>query len=80
MLQVMEAGDLCLNENLSNTNHTEPLHIRLLRKKYKCVLIWLFSIMSTSQLFYIVIDKFDNKFLEDVMQKMLYMTKKFDKL
>ena len=62
MQEIMEGGNLCLKQCETTTNEKEPLYVRVMRKKYKCILLWLFSIDSVSQLFYIIIDKFDNKF------------------
>ena len=74
MQDVMEGGKLCLQVE-TTANKNEPLYVRVLRKKYKCILLWLFSIASVSQLLYIVIDKFDNKFLEDLIEKTLNSSK-----
>ena len=69
MQEIMEGGNLCLKQCETTTNEKEPLYVRVMRKKYKCILLWLFSIASVSQLLYIIIDKFDNKFLEDLIEK-----------
>ena len=61
MQDVMEGGKLCL-EFETTANENEHLYIRVMRKKFKCILLWIFSIASVSQLLYIIIDKFDNTF------------------
>ena len=68
MNDLIEGGNFCLTEN---SNSLDPLYIRLLRKKYKCVLLWFFSIICVSQLFYIIIDKIDNKILENFINRSL---------
>ena len=66
MNDLIEGGHIYTNET-----KTDPLYIRLLRKKYKCVLLWLFSIICVSELLYIIVDKIDNKILENFINRFL---------
>ena len=65
--------NLCLNENIERKleTHTDTLCIRCVRKKYKCLLIWLLSIASISQLLYLILDKIDSNIIEDMFKKFL---------
>ena len=74
MNELIEGADLCLNESQKNTDKNEPLYIRVIRKKYKCILILLLAIISLSQVMYISLDKFDTKFFEHFLEKFLEMS------
>ncbi len=65
--------NLCLNENIERKleTHTDTLCIRCVRKKYKCLLIWLLSIASISQLLYLILDKIDSNIIDDMFKKFL---------
>ena len=65
--------NLCLNENIERKleTHTDTLCIRCVRNKYKCLLIWLLSIASISQLLYLILDKIDSNIIEDMFKKFL---------
>ena len=39
---------------------------RFLRKKYKCILLWLLSIISFSQVLVIILEKIDEKMLNKI--------------
>lgn len=71
----MEAGNLVLNERQNETKKIDPLYVRVIRKKYKCILVWLFSIISLSQLLFIILDKFNNRFLESLFLDALRMSR-----
>ena len=39
MQDVIEGGKLCLQFE-TTANENEPLYLRVIRKKYKCILLW----------------------------------------
>ena len=67
--------NICLNESQGESKTNEPLYIRVLRKKYKCFILWLFLFICLVQLLYIIIDKIDNKMLENLLSKYLDISK-----
>ena len=73
MNEMHKEYNLCLNENGEKENTSEDdLCIRCLRKKYKCLIIWLLSITSLSQLLYLILEKVDNNLLEKMLKNILY--------
>ena len=58
------------NDELNNAN----LCTIFLRKKYKCCLLWLLTIISTTQLSYIIFDKIDTSLIENLAKRFLDMT------
>lgn len=47
-----------MTENIKITEENEQICTRFLRKKYKCVMLWMLSIIAFSQLLIIIFDKF----------------------
>ena len=67
----------CLNESQVKCNCEEKspnFCVRFLRKKYKCCLLWLLSIISGTQLLYIILDKIDTRLLENMFVKFVNMS------
>ena len=68
-----EEVTLCLNEKTSNNKQeNESLCVRFLRKKFKCVIIWMLSITSVSQFLYLLLEKIDNSVLEKMLQQLMH--------
>ena len=74
MEQLNVEGNLCLNETKNKCNCENSTYCtRFCRKKYKCCLLWLLSIISVSQLLYITLDKIDTSLLENMLSRYLKM-------
>ena len=63
--------ELCLNEDTSKNKENETLCLRCMRKKYKCLIIWMLSIAAVSQFLYLLLEKIDNSILETMLQKLM---------
>jgi hypothetical protein len=57
-----------MTENIKITEENEQICTRFLRKKYKCVMLWMLSIIAFSQLLIIIFDKFID---EEIFKKIL---------
>jgi hypothetical protein len=57
-----------MTENIKITEENEQVCTRFLRKKYKCVMLWMLSIIAFSQLLIIIFDKFID---EEIFKKIL---------
>ena len=57
-----------MTENIKITQENEQICTRFLRKKYKCVMLWMLSIIAFSQLLIIIFDKFID---EEIFKKIL---------
>jgi hypothetical protein len=57
-----------MTENIKTTEQNEQICTRFLRKKYKCVMLWMLSIIAFSQLLIIIFDKFID---EEIFKKIL---------
>ena len=57
-----------MTENIKITQENEHICTRFLRKKYKCVMLWMLSIIAFSQLLIIIFDKFID---EEIFKKIL---------
>ena len=60
-----------MNENKSKnvTENEQSLNTRCLRKKYKCVMLWLLSIIVLTQFMVILLDKLDEKYINNFVEK-----------
>ena len=68
----LQEYNVCLNDNEKKSQSgNDGLFLRCMRKKYKCLLIWLLSIASLSQLLYLVLDKIDKNTLESIFKQIL---------
>ena len=68
----LQEYNVCLNDNEKKSQSSnDGLFLRCMRKKYKCLLIWLLSIASLSQLLYLVLDKIDKNILESIFKQIL---------
>ena len=78
MNEIIGEANSCLNESQIKCNCEEKSSnycVRFLRKKYKCCLLWLLSIISFTQLIYIILDKIDNSLLQNIVIKLLNLPK-----
>lgn len=67
----LETTSTLMSETQKAPNKKENLYIRFLRKKYKCILMWLLSIIAISQLFIIIFEKVDGNILLKLTNYML---------
>ena len=71
-------ANIFLNEDQIKCTNCEANNInfctRFLRKKYKCCLLWLLTIISTTQLLYIILDKIDTSLIETLSKRFLDIT------
>ena len=60
-----------MNENKSKNvkENEQSLNTRCLRKKYKCVMLWLLSIIVLTQFMVILLDKLDEKYINNFVEK-----------
>ena len=63
------------NRNNNNLRKDDNIGINCLRKKYRCVMIWLLSIISISQFLIIIFEKLDEKFINKFAEKMYNLIK-----
>lgn len=63
------------NRNNNNLSKDDNIGINCLRKKYRCVMIWLLSIISISQFLIIIFEKLDEKFINKFAEKMYNLIK-----
>ena len=61
-LQMETTTTLMSSEQKKECNE-DNIYLRFCRKKYKCVLMWLLSIITVSQLFIIIFEKIDKDIL-----------------
>ena len=80
MDQFHEEANICLNEgqvkcNCIENNKTNCL-TKFCRKKYKCCLLWLLTIISMTQLLYIILDKVDTRLFEALLVRFISLSSK----
>ena len=71
--------DLFTEENLNNLldkktlptsqKDTESTSLRCMRKKYKCIMLWLLSIIAITQFLIIIFEKIDEKYINAFIDK-----------
>jgi hypothetical protein len=59
-----------INRNTRNLKEDDNLGLRCMRKKYKCVMIWLLSIISVTQLLIIIFQKLDDTMFNMFVEKL----------
>ena len=69
------SNSLMTNRNNNNLSKDDNIGINCLRKKYRCVMIWLLSIISISQFIIIIFEKLDEKFINKFAEKMYNLIK-----
>ena len=65
-----------MNETKKKEDNSESFFIRFCRKKYKCILMWLLSIIAVSQLFIIIFEKVDENILKKLMATIFLVEKR----
>ena len=80
-MEMIGEANLALNEsqikcNCEESEKKEHCITRFCRKKYKCCLLWLLTIISMTQLAYIIFDKFDTNLLESMILRFLELSSK----
>ena len=58
-----------MQENTNISRDDDSLCKRFLRKKYKCIMLWMLSIIAVSQLFIIIFEKLDEATLKILVEK-----------
>lgn len=74
-LQLDDTTSTLMNETKKKEENSDSLFIRFCRKKYKCVFLWLLSIIAVSQLFIIIFDKIDSNILTKVLSNVFFVDK-----
>ena len=69
------SNSLMTNRNNNNLSKDDNIGINCLRKKYRCVMICLLSIISISQFLIIIFEKLDEKFINKFAEKMYNLIK-----
>jgi hypothetical protein len=65
-----------LNSNTNQPiNNNENIGVNCLRKKFKCVILWMLSIISITQLLIIIFDKLDEKYMNKLIEKVSGLVK-----
>ena len=60
------------NNNLKETEAS--LNIRCMRKKYKCIMLWLLSIVVLTEFLLILMEKVDERYINSLIEKVLTLS------
>ena len=72
-LQEIDTTNSFLNEEIKkNEIQNDSLFVRFIRKKYKCIILWLLSIIAFSQLLVIIFEKVDENLLKKITKLLDY--------
>jgi hypothetical protein len=71
----LDTTSTLMNETNKKEENTDSIFIKFFRKKYKCVLMWLLSIIAVSQLFIIIFEKIDKDILTKVLSNLFFVEK-----
>jgi hypothetical protein len=71
----LDTTSTLMNETKKKEENSDSFFIRFCRKKYKCVFLWLLSIIAVSQLFIIIFDKIDSIILTKVISNIFLVGK-----
>ena len=71
----LETTSSLMNETKTKEENSKSFFIRFCRKKYKCMLMWLLSIIAVSQLFIIIFEKVDENILKKLMATIFIVEK-----
>jgi len=67
---ILEQAKNLMQENTNvGSNLDDSLCKRFLRKKYKCIMLWMLSIIAVSQLLIIIFEKIDEEALKKIIEK-----------
>ena len=61
------------------TNVNDSLGLRCLRKKYKCIMLWLLSIITVTQFLIIIFNKLDETIVNDLTTRITNAIKSIPK-
>ena len=61
------------------TNVNDSLGLRCLRKKHKCIMLWLLSIITVTQFLIIIFDKLDETIVNDIITRLTNAIKSIPK-
>jgi hypothetical protein len=64
-----QTKDLLDKEKIEIASEKPTLCVRFLRKKYKCVMLWMLSIIAFSQLLVIMFDKIFDEEVVNILSK-----------
>ena len=71
--------DEFVEENFINkrneTKTPDNIGLKCIRKKYKCIMLWLLSIITVSQFLIIIFEKLDEKFVNRFVEKISTLIK-----
>jgi hypothetical protein len=73
----MEMQENSILKELGN-NERRSCFERFLLKKYKCIIIWLISIISITELIYLLLEKSSDSVINDILNKYLNNTFNFE--
>lgn len=60
---------------INNDKETEAsLNIRCMRKKYKCIMLWLLSIVVVTEFLMILMEKIDERYINSLIEKVLTLS------
>jgi hypothetical protein len=71
----LDTTSTLMNETNKKEENTDSVFIKFFRKKYKCVLMWLLSIIAVSQLFIIIFEKIDENILKKIISNLFFVEK-----
>ena len=76
MIELMEDPTIHSLLNGKGNERTHNDHTRnCLRKKFKCILLWLLSIITVSQFLIIIFEKLDEKYVNKLAEKFYGLVK-----
>ena len=64
-----------LRENENKTTEKNEVAVNCIRKKFKCIMLWLLSIISVTQLLLILFEKLDEKYFNKLVEKLYGLIK-----
>jgi hypothetical protein len=80
MDEINKATESCAIKDLKiEIDEGEKCISNFLTKKYKCVIIWLISIISVSEMIYLLLEKSSDASVDTIIQRFLNITEKLNK-
>ena len=79
IIEITEDPNTKIIEDLKIDIEDEKCISNFLSKKYKCVIIWLISIISVSEMMYLLIQKSSDTSIDNVIQRFLNITEMLNK-
>ena len=65
--------------DVTKTTVNDSLGLRCLRKKYKCIMLWLLSIITVTQFLIIIFEKLDETIVNDIITRLTNAIKSIPK-